>query len=282
MIYFHLEMKMENQINMGDQNTQQIGQNPVNQSEAVQEKPKTNYFVIGAVVLICFVVFGFGGYYLGTQRSNSPQGSQFPVPSSTPSAATSTQSITTPTNEPEVTQRPIVTTKPISIPSNWKKYTAEDSDFGVKTTMFMPPGYSFRFTGSEFTIQNDSDATELWDYSSSVYRDNDGILKNHYDGSSRRVWYEKRLSERQSTDKIISVKEKPLNATTYMEITVQTPSYNDQGVTSGTKNGLHYIFVYNNILHMITPASNNAYTSAAQIPSNIEPILASLTSAQTK
>lgn len=168
------------------------------------------------------------------------------------------------------------------VPSNWKQFTATDPDFGVKTTMSMPPAYSFRFTGSEFTIQNDSDATELWDYSSSVYRDNDGVLKNHYDGSSRRAWYEKRLSERQSTDKIVSVKEKPVNSSTCLEITVQTPSYDDHGVTTGRKNGTHYVYVQNNILHMLTPASNKAYTSAAQIPNNIEPILASLTSVQTK
>jgi len=273
---------MEKQVNIGDQNAQQIGQNPINQLVPTLEKPKINYLVIGTVILVCFVIFGFGGYYLGTQKSNSSQNNQPPVFSPTSSVTTETPPITNPTNEPVVTQKPVVTTKPISIPSNWKKYTAEDPDFGVKTTLSMPPGYSFRFTGSEFTIQNDSDATELWDYSSSVYRDNDGVLKNHYDGSSRRAWYEKHLSERQSTDKIVSVKEKPLNASSYLEITVQTPSYDDHGVASGTKNGMHYVYVQNNILHMITPASNKAYTAAAQIPGDIEPILSSLTSVQTK
>lgn len=273
---------MEKQMNIDDQKPSQIGKHLVPQPTPIQEKPKMNYLVIGLIVLICFVIFGFGGYYLGIQRNNISQNNQLLVSSPTPSLTTETPSNTTPINELEVTQKPIVTVKPISIPSLWKKYTAEDSDFGIKTTMSMPPGYSFRFSGSEFTIQNDSDATELWDYSSSVYTDNDGILKNHYDGSSRRAWYEKRLSERQNTDKIVSVKEKPLNQTTYLEITVQTPSYNDQGVTSGTKNGIHYVYVQNNILHIIAPASNKAYTSAAFIPSNIEPILASLTSVQTK
>jgi len=273
---------MEKQVNIGDQNAQQIGQNPINQLVPTSEKPKINYLVIGTVISFCFVIFGFGGYYLGTQKSNSSQNNQPPVFSPTSSVTTETPPITNPTNEPVVTQKPVVTTKPISIPSNWKKYTAEDPDFGIKTTLSMPPGYSFRFTGSEFTIQNDSDATELWDYLSSVYRDNDGVLKNHYDGSSRRAWYEKRLSERQSTDKIVGVKEKPLSASIYSEITVQTPSYDNHGVASGTKNGMHYVYVQNNILHMITPASNKAYTTAAQIPGNIEPILASLTSVQTK
>jgi len=57
MIYFYLEVKMANQVNMSDQNAQQIGQNPVNQPVQIPEKPKTNYLVIGLVVLICFVVF---------------------------------------------------------------------------------------------------------------------------------------------------------------------------------------------------------------------------------
>lgn len=275
-------MNMEKQINIGDQNAQQIGQNDINQPVPTSEKPKINYMVVGTVILVCFVIFGFGGYYLGTQKSNNSQNNQPPVSSPISSVTTKTPPITNPTNEPVVTQKPIVTTKPISIPSNWKKYTAEDPDFGVKTTLSMPPGYSFRFTGSESIIQNDSGATELWDYSSSVYRDNDGVLKNHYDGSSRRTWYEKHLSEKQSTDKIASVKEKPLNASSYLEITVQTPSYDDHGVASGTKNGMHYVYVQNNILHMITPASNKAYTTAAQISGNIEPILASLTSVEIK
>ena len=269
-------------MNIGDQDTQQIGQNPINQTLPAPKKPKMNYLVIACTVIACFIIFGIGGYYLGTRKNNTFQNSQRPIPSPTSSVTTETPSATNPTNEPVVTQKPSVTTKPISIPSNWKKYTAEDPDFGVKTTLSMPPGYSFRFTGSEFTIQNDSDATELWDYSSSVYRNSNGVLKNHYDGSSRRAWYEKRLSERQSADRIVSVKEKPLNATTYLEITVQTPSYDDRGVTSGTKNGMHYVYVQNNILHMITPASNKAYTTAAQVPGNIETILASLTSVVTK
>lgn len=273
---------MENKNNLDDQNTQQIGQKQIDQTISLVEKSKVNFIIIAGVVAACFIVFGIGGYYLGTQKNNTLQNSQLPMPSPTSSVTTETSPALNPTSKPVVTQIPSVAPKPISIPSNWKKYTAEDPDFGVRTTMFMPPGYSFRFTGSEFTIQNDSGATELWDYSSSVYRDNDGVLKNHYDGSSRRAWYEKRLLERQSTDKIVSVKEKPLNASTYLEITIQTPSYDDHGVTSGTKNGIHYVYVQNNILHMITPASNKAYTSSAQIPGNIEPILASLTSIQTK
>ena len=66
---------MENQINVGDQNTQQIGQNLVSQQVLSPEKPKANYLSIGGVILACFVVFGFGGYYLGKQSTNLQQNS---------------------------------------------------------------------------------------------------------------------------------------------------------------------------------------------------------------
>ncbi|MDA1079851.1 MAG: hypothetical protein O2840_04160 [bacterium] len=246
-----------------------------------------NFLPIIFGVMVLILVVGSGAYYLGTQQNNSSTNNNFPstIPQDTMESTTADQTspLVNPTsNINQSAQKTETSGETVVIPSNWKQFTATDSDFGVKTTLSMPPGYSFRFSGSEFMIQNDSDATELWEYSSSVYRNNDGVLKNHYDGSSRRAWYEKRLAERQSTDKIVSVKEKPLDSYSYLEITVQTPLYDDRGITSGTKNGTHYVYVQSNILHMITPASNNAYTSAAQIPNNIEPILASLISVQTK
>ena len=70
---------MKNQINMVDQNTQQIGQNPINQL-VMTEKSKKNYLSIVSIVLICFVVFGFGGYYLGKQ-SLKPSDKTKPVQS---------------------------------------------------------------------------------------------------------------------------------------------------------------------------------------------------------
>jgi hypothetical protein len=61
---------MENQINVGDQSTQQIGQNNVNQPLTTPEKHKINYLAIGGVILACLLIFGFGGYYLGKQSSD--------------------------------------------------------------------------------------------------------------------------------------------------------------------------------------------------------------------
>lgn len=74
---------MENQMNPGNQSSLQIGQNPLNQLVIAPEKPKTNYLMIGGLILACFVVFGFGGYYLSNQSSSSQQVNNFPTSSST-------------------------------------------------------------------------------------------------------------------------------------------------------------------------------------------------------
>src|SRR5687768_3499476 len=53
-------------------------------------------------------------------------------------------------------------TKKVEIPSDWKSFTATDQEFGIKTTMSLPPNYAFSFTGSEFVILS-NDANEVWD-----------------------------------------------------------------------------------------------------------------------
>ena len=77
---------MENQTNLGNKNTQQIGQNSVSQLAVNPEKPKTNYFMIGGIVFACFVVFGFGGYYLGMRTSTKQKytNQNQPVPTNSP------------------------------------------------------------------------------------------------------------------------------------------------------------------------------------------------------
>jgi len=60
---------MENQVNVGDQNTQPVGQNLTSQPVLVLDKPKTNPTAIIAVAIVCSLVFGFGGYFLGKQSS---------------------------------------------------------------------------------------------------------------------------------------------------------------------------------------------------------------------
>lgn len=110
---------MENQVNVGDQNTQPVGQNPITQSFQSSEKPKINYLVIGLVILICFVMFGFGGYYLGKQFSV-------------------TQNIDI--NQPQSTLGPSIATDPIA---SWKTFTDKKYNFQIK----LPKYYNVPNTG---------------------------------------------------------------------------------------------------------------------------------------
>lgn len=117
---------MENQVNVGDQNNQQIGQNPDNQPVPTSEKPKINYLVIGVVILFCFVIFGFGGYYLGKQSSNNSrgleQGSNQPTPYTSP-----TTTVNSPT--PENSIDPSATSDKTS---TWNTYTNAQQGFSIK------------------------------------------------------------------------------------------------------------------------------------------------------
>ena len=70
MIYFYLEINMENQINVGNQNTKQIGQNPINRLVQILEKAKVNLKVVGVIIFVCLVIFGIGGFYLGKEIIN--------------------------------------------------------------------------------------------------------------------------------------------------------------------------------------------------------------------
>lgn len=64
MIYFYVEVKMENQINIDDQNAQQIGQNPIGQPVQIPEKPKINYWIILAIVLLAMLTIATLAWFL--------------------------------------------------------------------------------------------------------------------------------------------------------------------------------------------------------------------------
>ena len=72
---------MENQINVSNQSNQQTVRNPVVQPPSTTEKSKVNYLTVGLTVLVCSVIFGFGGYYLGKQSSNAQS-----IPTATPAS----------------------------------------------------------------------------------------------------------------------------------------------------------------------------------------------------
>lgn len=117
---------MENQMNVGDKNTQPVGQNPINQPVLTSEKPKVSYVVVGTIVLVCFVAIGFCGYYLGKQSSNNSrsleQGSNQFTPYSSP-----TTTVNSPT--PEIFSEP--TTRPDKT-STWNTYISTQQEFSIK------------------------------------------------------------------------------------------------------------------------------------------------------
>jgi len=85
---------MENQVNVGDQNTQQVGQNRINDPpvSSIPEKPKINYWMISTVVLIAVLLVVVAGflYFLNTKRET---GTSQTLPQSQPSLEPSTTSL---------------------------------------------------------------------------------------------------------------------------------------------------------------------------------------------
>lgn len=86
MIYFYVGVKIENQINMGNQNSQQIDQNPINQQLIAPEKHEINYWMISTIILLAIAISC--GVYIVILRNqintaNSTQNSKLgitPVP----------------------------------------------------------------------------------------------------------------------------------------------------------------------------------------------------------
>lgn len=64
---------MENQINVVDQNTQQVGQNPTSQPVRISEKSKVNYLMVSTLLLL-ILFFGFLGLYVFSRYQNNQFG----------------------------------------------------------------------------------------------------------------------------------------------------------------------------------------------------------------
>jgi len=88
---------MENQINIGDQNAQQIGQNPVGQNAPFPEKPIINYWMISTIVLA--VILAIGGFFgIGMIKQTTKKS---PTVQQNPTISPSNQkTLVSPTNQP--------------------------------------------------------------------------------------------------------------------------------------------------------------------------------------
>lgn len=166
----------------------------------------------------------------------------------------------------------------ITIPKDWTEFTASDPDFGVKTTLFLPPGNHFRFTGSEWILGSYENKDD-WEYKTSVFRGRGAETENYYAGGSRRDWYQRYLNEEFSGNtpafkrgEIVSVSEHPLGTSSYLEVSVRP--------TGGTSLEKHYLYIQNMILQVIKP--NFVEYEKSLIAKNIGTIFFSLKSVQTK
>ena len=89
MLYFFLEIHMEDQINVDNQNTQQMGQNPVHQQATNLEKNKVNPWMISTIVLSILLLLLTLLYFRST---NLKQAGRVPLNQSSLSSPTPTAS----------------------------------------------------------------------------------------------------------------------------------------------------------------------------------------------
>jgi len=82
---------MENQINVADQNTQQIGQDPAGQPIQIPKKSKLNYWLVSTVLLLVILLIG-AGWFIGNLKSKNQIIVTTPtqVPNLIPTAVTGT------------------------------------------------------------------------------------------------------------------------------------------------------------------------------------------------
>ena len=123
---------MEKQVNVEAQNTQPVGQNPAIQP-TVLDKPKNNLAAMFAVGLICSLVFGVGGYYLGTQKQNKNSNTASILP--TPTEPNPAEKAVSPANTSEL--------QPTTAKSMVETVTLKVASIGGGIKI---DGYNFTFT----------------------------------------------------------------------------------------------------------------------------------------
>lgn len=181
-----------------------------------------------------------------------------------------TESLTTTSLEPTVT--PTISRSPTidTIPTVWKTYTAIDTGWGVQTTLSLPSEFSFTFKGSDFLIQKDSDASELWEYTTSIRGDEQGKGNNTFIEGTALSWYQQYFREVNglTDNQILDFEEKTEKGITYFSVRAPSPL----GIET------HYVSEKNGIVHILKPSSAAALNTDSLIANNIAVIFYSLTS----
>jgi hypothetical protein len=125
---------MENQMSVGNQNAQQVGQNPVNQSSVIPEKPRINYWMISTFALT-FLFIGAVALNIINQNREAIQNKKLLPPTQ--------QSTSTlfPTVPPAIRkQNTVYTASELSnsfkLPEGWTK------DLYTKSIKLLDRGYS--------------------------------------------------------------------------------------------------------------------------------------------
>lgn len=225
--------------------------------------PRKSHLLILGFLLLQLPLLGLS-YYLGTLAACKASKIAAIAPSPTVAVLPSA----TPTVEV------VPTSAPVKVPSAWISQTAWDREFGIKTTLSLPKTFVFKFANNEFEIQSSKDAQEIWLYTTSVFPGKNG-LKNYYDGSSRRAWYQSYLhgefsNDYQRNDGDIT---QVLDKGNFLELAVAN-------APGGTEK--HFVLAKDGLLHIIKPASQKAYSAQAELPALVPQIFASLSSTLTK
>ena len=160
----------------------------------------------------------------------------------------------------------------------WQEFTITDEDFGVVTTLSLPPGYTFAATyGWTYLIfqnTNPDEVGESWDYSTSIFR-KDCELQNWYTGGSPVEWYEKRLRGDYAPDdknqkkkgEIVDAIEHPSGSQSYWEIIVKN-------IFGGLEK--HYLFKNNDVVAVLKTDWDEAKASEFKLPQVINQLAQSL------
>lgn len=235
--------------------------------------------------LLMLLIGALGGYMLGRSQGQNPPGTLVP-PTQPPDGVACTMDAmecpdgsfvgrTGPNCEfaacpSSKIETPSVSNTPIVIPSNWKQFSADFPDLGIRLSFKLPPGYSFQHAYADALIQDDVPTGVVVDQNTPrdilYFLD---ILVPKYDGGSRRAFYTKYLQGEiegvnQGEPKIISVTESPLSANSY--ITFVT-NYN-----FGNPNDVHYVVVKNGTFI----AFHGQQNSQGILQTNIDKILESV------